>query len=162
MGDNLAFFDEVLGLMLGLCLFHHYIGHIHAWRAVLRDPDVGSNCWGGCVWEMRSGSDSTLCMAIMRQGSSVSLHGSGWPKWLMKCVRLIPWCDNEFLQSEPMNTSAGCLWPAILCSNFLSIQGVGRVGGGTSQDPRIFDRIKRPILMFLLIRSMLPFLYTPL
>jgi len=30
MGDNLEFFEEVLGLFWVFCLFYYYIGHIHA------------------------------------------------------------------------------------------------------------------------------------
>jgi len=50
----------------------------------------------------------------------------------------------------------------MLISEFPSIPGVGSVGGGTSQDPWIVDRIRRRITTMLLIISMLFFLYTTL
>jgi len=43
MGDNLEFFDEVLGLVLVFCLFYYFIVHIHARRAVLQVHDVEIN-----------------------------------------------------------------------------------------------------------------------
>jgi len=43
MGDNLEFVGEVLGLILVFCSFWYYIGHGHAWRAVLRIHDVVTN-----------------------------------------------------------------------------------------------------------------------
>ena len=55
-----------------------------------------------------------------------------------------------------------CLWPAILSCEFLSIQGVASVGGGTSQDPWIVDKINRCITTMLLIISKLSFIYTML
>jgi len=48
MGDNLECFGEVLGLFLVFCLFYYDIGHIHAWRAVPRVPDVKNNHWDTC------------------------------------------------------------------------------------------------------------------
>jgi hypothetical protein len=43
MGENSEFFGEVFGLFLVFCLFHYYINHIHAWRAVLRVHNVEIN-----------------------------------------------------------------------------------------------------------------------
>jgi len=63
MGDNLEFFGEVVGLFLVFCVLYYYIIHIHAWRAVLRVYNVGSNHWDVCFWEGHSGSDMTLCKA---------------------------------------------------------------------------------------------------
>jgi len=54
------------------------------------------------------------------------------------------------------------LSPPILSSEFPSIKGVRNGGGGTSQDPGIIDRIKRPITTMLSIISMLSSLYTTL
>jgi len=45
MGNNLEYYGVVLSLFLVFCLFYYYISHIHAWRAVMRVPDVG--CYGG-------------------------------------------------------------------------------------------------------------------
>ena len=65
MSDNLDFFGEVLGLILVFCLFHYYIIHIHAWRAVLRVHDVVINRWDVYFWDRHSGSNRTLFMTIM-------------------------------------------------------------------------------------------------
>jgi len=65
MGDSLEFFGEVLGLFFVFYLFYHYIGHIHAWWALLRVHDVGIDCWDANSGERHSGSDRTPCMAIM-------------------------------------------------------------------------------------------------
>jgi len=47
-----------------------------------------------------------------------------------------------FHQKKPINIPIACLSPVILSSEFPSIQGVGRVGGGTSQDHEMVNRIK--------------------
>jgi len=69
---------------------------------------------------------------------------------------------NNFPQKKPFNNPVAYISRAILCSEFPSIQRVGSVGGGTSQDPGIVDRIKRRITTMLFIISMLCFLYTML
>jgi len=71
-------------------------------------------------------------------------------------------CVNEFLERKPINNPAACFSPAIPSSEFSSIKGVGSVGGGTSQDPRIVDRIKRHTTMMLSIISTLSLLYSTL
>jgi len=43
IGDNFEVFGEVLGPDLVFCLFYYFIGHIHAWRAVLEVYDIGIN-----------------------------------------------------------------------------------------------------------------------
>jgi hypothetical protein len=80
----------------------------------------------------------------------------------VKRERFLAHCDNNFHQRKPNINPAGCLSPAIPSFEFPSIQGVGRVGGGTSQDPWIVGRIKRRITTMLLIISTLSFLYTTL
>jgi len=80
----------------------------------------------------------------------------------VKRERRLARCDNDFRQRKPINNTAACLSPAILSSEFPSIQGVGSVGGRTSQDPWIVDRMKRRITTMLLIISTLSFLYTTL
>ena len=80
----------------------------------------------------------------------------------MKREHFLALRDNEFRQRKPINNPVTCLSPAILCSKFLSIQGVGSVGDGTSQDPWIINMIKRHITTMLLLISMLSLLYTTL
>jgi len=57
-------------------------------------------------------------------------------------------CDNDFPEGRPINNPAACLSPAILRSESPSIQGVGSMAGGTSQDPRIADRIQQTTQWF--------------
>jgi hypothetical protein len=80
----------------------------------------------------------------------------------VKRARFLACCDNHFPQRKPINDPAACLSPAMLSSEFLSIQGVGSVGGGTGQDPSIVNRMKRRITTMLLLVSTLSFLYTTL
>jgi len=95
-------------------------------------------------------------------GSAVSLRSRSQPKWLVKRERFLAHCNNDFCQRKPNNNPVAHLSPANLCSKFPSIQGVGSMGGGTSEYPRIVDRIKRRITTMLLIMSTLSFLYTML
>jgi hypothetical protein len=80
----------------------------------------------------------------------------------VKRERFLARCDNDFRQKKPINNPAASLSPAIFSSEFPSIQGVGSAGDGTSQDPKIVDRIKRRIPTMLLIISTPSFLYTTL
>jgi len=57
---------------------------------------------------------------------------------------------------------AACFSRAIVCSEFLSMQRVGSLGGWRSQGPRIIYRIEWPITTMLLIISIFSFLYTML
>jgi len=80
----------------------------------------------------------------------------------VNCKHSLPRCDNDFRQRKPINNPAACLSPAILSSEFSSIQGVGSMGGRRWLDPRIVDRINRQIATMISIISMLSFLYTTL
>jgi len=76
MGDNLEIFAEVLGPFFMFCLFNYYIGHIHAWRVVLRVHDVGINHWDSCFWAMNAGSDRTPSMGITLATTLVSIRNT--------------------------------------------------------------------------------------
>jgi len=65
MRNNLEFFGEDLGLFLLVCVLYYYTTHILARRAQLRVHDVGIHRWADCFWTQHSGSNWTLCMAIM-------------------------------------------------------------------------------------------------
>lgn len=70
--------------------------------------------------------------------------------------------DNDIRHRKWINNPAACLSSAILSSQVPSIQSVGIVGGGTSQDAGIVDRIKRLIMTMLSIITMLSSLCTTL
>jgi len=65
-------------------------------------------------------------------------------------------------QWKPNSGPEAWLSPAILSSKFPSIQEVGSVSSINFQDPKIIDRIQRPITTKRLIISTLSFLHTTL
>jgi len=69
----------------------------------------------------------------------------------VKCKYFLAHCENDFLQSKPINNPAAWLLPGIPCSESPSIQQDGSVGDWTSQDHKIINRIKRCIMATLLI-----------
>jgi len=71
-------------------------------------------------------------------------------------------CDNDFRCRKLISNPGACMSPAIRCCEFPSIQGVGSVGGRTSQDPGIVNRMKRRITTMLWLISTLSFPYTTL
>lgn len=78
----------------------------------------------------------------------------------MKPECFIAHCDNNFHPNKPITNPAAWLSPADLNSEFPSIPGVRCMGGGTSQDLTIINRIQSHILKMLLIISTLYFLCT--
>ena len=68
-------------------------------------------------------------------GSSVSFHGRSWPASIVKSEPFGSYCDKDFRSRKPIINAAARLSLSIVSSEFWCIQGVGCVGGTTSQDP---------------------------
>jgi hypothetical protein len=161
MGDNWEFFSESLGLFLVFSLFYYYIIHIQTWRAVLRVHDVGIDHWHMYFRDGHSGCDRTLCLAILwlivwylytAEGSRMT----GGIEPFLACG------DPDCCTRKPISSSAACLSPAMLSSEFMWVHGFGSFGGWTSQDIWMITKIKRRITTMLFIISILCFLYTTL
>ena len=78
----------------------------------------------------------------------------------MQCGRYLAHCDNDFHQWKPSNIPVGWFTPGILSSEFVVIQEVDSVVGGTSCDSWTFERIRRHNTTMLLIISTPSFLDT--
>jgi hypothetical protein len=158
-GDNLESFGEVVVFFwwFGMLLLDHSY-------SCMKGCVESSQCWDWSFRGLELGMGWWQQQEFMYRdqlmGSSISLLTIRYSEWLMKWERFLARCDYNFPQRKPINNSAACLSPAILRSEFLSIQGVGSVGGTTIQDPWIVDRIKRRIITMLLIIWTLSFLYT--
>jgi len=93
-------------------------------------------------------------------GSSESSPSMSYPEWLLKWEPILARCDDDLCERKEINNPAAWLSPAILSSQFPSIQGIWSVGGDRSNAARIVDRINRCITTMLSIISTLSLHYT--